>query len=110
MSKRVHSKSNGGIEEVGSSRHKRRREGRTSPSNVDMMKLHPSESKERGGVVLSRAEVKDIGTQIWQTVRDAVKESVAPLNPLFCSLTRVIAQWQAAFCPLSSKTLKARLS
>jgi len=83
MSKRAHAKLNGGVEEVdGSSRHKRRREGRTAPSNADMMKPHPSESKERGGGVLSRAEVKEMGTQIWQTVRDAVKESVAPLNPL----------------------------
>jgi len=79
----VHAKSNGGGEEVdGSSRHKRRREGGTSPSNVDMMKLHLSERKEKGGVVLSRAEVKEMGTQIWQTVKDAMKESVAPLNPL----------------------------
>jgi hypothetical protein len=75
MSKRAHAKSNGGLEDAGaSSRHKRRREDQISSSDLDIMKSNPSESKGRAGVVLSKAEVKEMGTKIWQTVKDAVKE------------------------------------
>ena len=76
MSKRAHAKSNGGIEDLegSSSRHKRRRETHTSPSNMDLMKASSSESKYGAGVMLSKAEVKETGMKLWQTVKDAVKE------------------------------------
>ena len=73
MSKRVHAKSNGGIEDAEGSRHKRRREGHMSDVG-STMKANPSGSREKGGGVLSKAEVKEMGSKIWQTVKDAVKE------------------------------------
>jgi hypothetical protein len=100
MSKRAHAKSNGGIDHLeGSSRHKRRREAHKSFSDAEIIKSNPSGSDGGPGVVLSKAEVRDIGTKIWQTVKDAVKECVAPLKPLqgFYSLTPVICSVTDSF-------------
>lgn len=82
MSKRAHPKSNGGIKDLdaSASRHKRRREGHKSTIDADIMKSNPSESRRGVGVVLSKAEVKEMGLKIWQTVKDAVKECVASLQ------------------------------
>lgn len=75
MSKRVIAKLNGEeeAEAEGGSRHKRRKETRGSSSDVDILMSDPFDSKGQNGV-FSKAEVKEMGMQIWQTVKDAVKE------------------------------------
>lgn len=72
MSKREHVNVHG-AEEPRGSRHKRRREVGGSSSDVDVTMSDPIEPKAESSA-MSKAEVKENGLKIWQTVKDAVKE------------------------------------